>query len=503
MALAHAIVGREAELQLLREVLGGRGPPHAVFVEGDAGVGKTALLEAVVEGAAMPVLRARPTAAEAASSYAALHDLLQPLLDGLDALPAPQRRALAAALLLEDAAGPVDPRLVALACLSLLAALPDEPSARVDDWQWLDAATSSVSDVRPAAARAGRGEGDRHRPQRRGGRRLGHARPRAAGRSRAGARRRAAGRPGARRPRPRPHRRAIGAARARAPARGVRGQPADGPRADPRAGAGTATDVRRCSPTGSPRSRPTPARSSAWSPRWRSRPTTQSVTAGLEAALVADILVRDGRRLRFSHPLIAAVVEERTPPAEWRAIHARLAETATGREQRARHLAAAADGPDEEVAAALEAAAGEAEARGATIAAAELLERAAELTPAADAERRIDRLLAAATAAMNAIDGQAARRLVDEVLDENPAGRHRAAALYKLANLVTDDSALRLIEMALDEAGDDDALRAEIHSDAYLFQMMRGEIEIGAAARRAGRRACRGRRQRRHCSRRR
>src|SRR3954452_10462678 len=118
MGLAHAIVGRETELQLLPEDLGGRGPPHAVFVEGDAGVGKTALLGAVVAGAAMPVLRARPTAAEAASSYAALHDLLEPVLDGLDGLPTPQRRALAAALLLEDAAGPVDPRLVALASRS-------------------------------------------------------------------------------------------------------------------------------------------------------------------------------------------------------------------------------------------------------------------------------------------------------------------------------------------------------------------------------------------------
>ena len=49
MALAHAIVGREAELQPLREFLDGPGPPHVVFVEGDAGVGKTALLEAVVE----------------------------------------------------------------------------------------------------------------------------------------------------------------------------------------------------------------------------------------------------------------------------------------------------------------------------------------------------------------------------------------------------------------------------------------------------------------------
>ena len=92
----------------------------------------------------MPVLRARPTAAEAASSYAALHDLLQPVLDGLDALPAPQRRALAAALLLEDAADPVDPRLVALACRSLLAARTGEVLLAVDDWQWLDAATSAV-----------------------------------------------------------------------------------------------------------------------------------------------------------------------------------------------------------------------------------------------------------------------------------------------------------------------------------------------------------------------
>ena len=96
------------------------------------------------------------------------------------------------------------------------------------------------------------------------------------------------------------------------------------------------------------------------------------------------LLVRDGSRLRFAHPLIAAVVEERTPPAEWRSIHARLAEEARTPEQRARHLAAAAGGPDEQVAAALEAAASEAEARGATIAAAELAEQAAALTPTAD-----------------------------------------------------------------------------------------------------------------------
>ena len=67
------------------------------------------------------MLRARPTAAEAASSFAAMHDLLQPVIGGLARLPVPQRRALAAALALEDSPGPVDPRLIALACRSLLA----------------------------------------------------------------------------------------------------------------------------------------------------------------------------------------------------------------------------------------------------------------------------------------------------------------------------------------------------------------------------------------------
>ena len=102
---------------------------------------------------------------------------------------------------------------------------------------------------------------------------------------------------------------------------------------------------------------------------------------GLEEALAAEVIVRDGGRLRFSHPLIAEVVRERTPPAEWHAIHARLAELTDGLEQRARHLAAASDGPDEDVAAALDAAVAQATARGATMAAAELAGRAAELTP--------------------------------------------------------------------------------------------------------------------------
>ena len=48
MALAHAIVGRDTELAQLREIVQGAGAPFAVFIEGDAGVGKTALMDSVV-----------------------------------------------------------------------------------------------------------------------------------------------------------------------------------------------------------------------------------------------------------------------------------------------------------------------------------------------------------------------------------------------------------------------------------------------------------------------
>jgi hypothetical protein len=64
-----------------------------------------------------------------------LDDLLRPAIDGLPRLAEPQRRALGAALLLEAATGPVDPRLVGLACLSLLDGLPRPVLLAVDDWQ--------------------------------------------------------------------------------------------------------------------------------------------------------------------------------------------------------------------------------------------------------------------------------------------------------------------------------------------------------------------------------
>src|SRR3954465_5658284 len=103
------IVSRTAELdrldRLLAGLLAGRG--RALVVHGEAGIAKTALLDALVEGAGdrVTALHAGGVETEAELAFCALADLLAPLLGALDALPAPQRAAPEAAL----APGPPPP----------------------------------------------------------------------------------------------------------------------------------------------------------------------------------------------------------------------------------------------------------------------------------------------------------------------------------------------------------------------------------------------------------
>ena len=98
-------------------------------------------------------------------------------------------------------------------------------------------------------------------------------------------------------------------------------------------------------------------------------------------AIAAGILDGGGEMLRFTHPLLASTLYEDSPPAERRDLHARLAGIVEDLEERARHLAEATDGPDEDVASALEAAGANVVARGAPDAAARLAKQAVFLTP--------------------------------------------------------------------------------------------------------------------------
>jgi hypothetical protein len=111
-----------------------------VVLRGEAGMGKTALLNATVDGAEnLSVIRLEGIESEMQLGYAGLHRLLLPYLSRLERLPEPQRDALGSAFGLTSVA-PADRFMVGLAALSLLGDVAnDDPLlVVVDDAQWLD-----------------------------------------------------------------------------------------------------------------------------------------------------------------------------------------------------------------------------------------------------------------------------------------------------------------------------------------------------------------------------
>ena len=138
-----AVVGRDGELRRLRglvDEIATRG--SAVVVDGDAGVGKSTLVDAVAAYAqdrGVRVLRTAGSLSESGAQYAALQLLLHPLRDAVDALPGPQRAALDAAFGRSDAAAPT-PLMAGLAALTLVTdASAEQPVLLVvEDLHWVD-----------------------------------------------------------------------------------------------------------------------------------------------------------------------------------------------------------------------------------------------------------------------------------------------------------------------------------------------------------------------------
>ncbi|WP_436532355.1 helix-turn-helix transcriptional regulator [Actinoplanes sp. HUAS TT8] len=142
------LLGRDTEQAALDTVLAQvrAGMSQVVVLRGEAGIGKTALLDAIAAaGADLRVLRVAGVEAEAEFPFAALHRLLIAYVQDLEGLPVTQREALSVAFGLADGPAP-DRFLVSLAVLSLLAGVAARGPVLccVDDTQWLDRESLNV-----------------------------------------------------------------------------------------------------------------------------------------------------------------------------------------------------------------------------------------------------------------------------------------------------------------------------------------------------------------------
>lgn len=142
------LVGRRTECEALDDLLMGvrGGRSAALLVHGEAGIGKTALLEYALRNATdCRIGRATGIESEMELAFGGLHQLCAPFLDRVDRLPVPQREALGTVFGM-NAAPPPDRFLVGLAVLSLLAEAAAELPlvCLIDDAQWLDQVSAQI-----------------------------------------------------------------------------------------------------------------------------------------------------------------------------------------------------------------------------------------------------------------------------------------------------------------------------------------------------------------------
>ena len=132
---------RTRERSVLDDLLNGalEGRSGALVIYGDAGMGKTAMLEYAARTSDLSVARISGVETESSFGFAALHRLAVPFLHEIDRLPSPQRTALESAFGLVDAPTP-DRFMVALAALNLLSSESGRSGLLciVDDGQWID-----------------------------------------------------------------------------------------------------------------------------------------------------------------------------------------------------------------------------------------------------------------------------------------------------------------------------------------------------------------------------
>jgi DNA-binding CsgD family transcriptional regulator len=474
-------VGRDEELGLLIDFLDTSTRRLAAFeLEGEAGIGKSMLWRAGVDEARRRdfcVLVSQPAEAERGLAYTGLGDLFEGTLDVvLPALPAPRRRALEVALLLEDDVES-NPRTLGVAIRSALEALSAERPVvvAIDDVQWLD--RSSTGALAFALRRLGEhpvwlvlarrlGEepegtlleqsipGDRMQRLRVGPLSLGAMHQLLQSQL------------ALQLPRPtllRVHETSGGNpfyALELARALGAQVDPTQPLRVPE-----TLEGLLRAHIDELPRT----SRTALLLAAAAGRPSTELFArlgiadSVLAAAFEAKVVERTEGGTRFTHPLLASTVYHGASTRDRRLAHERLASIVADPLDRARHLAASKDSPDAEVAEALEEAAAVASARGAPIAAAELAEHALRLTPTEMSADRHRRALVVARAQRVAGEWKRARSVLTALQAETDTPSVRAESLVLLAEIESERDSHALLEDALREAASLPALQSVIH----------------------------------------
>jgi DNA-binding CsgD family transcriptional regulator len=489
-----AFRGRTRERRVLDDLLDHvrGGESAALVIRGEAGIGKTALMRYCARQASgCRLVQVAGVESEMELPFAALHQLCRPMLDGLAALPEPQERALRVAFGLTTGAAQ-DRFVVGLGVLSLLA---ENAAARpllclVDDAQWLDDTSSQVlgfvgrrllaesvllllavreaADERmfpalPELTVEGLTEED--------ARALltaavpGHLDEQVRDRIVAETR----GNP-------------LGLLEL---ARGMsEAELAGGFASPPTAGLPSRLQdhyLRRV------RALPEPTQRlmllAAADPTgdatllWRAAPT---LGLGRNAAVAADAaqLLQIGSHVRFRHPLVRSAAYTAGSPEDRRSAHLTLAASTDAQadpERRVWHLAAAATGPDEEVAAALEQAAVKAQARAGLAAAAAFLQRSLALT--VEPTRRADRALAAALAnlhagAFDAALGLLAQAEADAIDDLQRARVEQLRGQIEWASVAGSEAPVRLLKAAKKL----EPLHAGLARETYLYAWVASSI---------------------------
>ena len=475
-AVGLSLFGRELELKQLAELISGvRDRGGALFLSGEAGIGKSALLAeagSLAATAGLRVMRTSGAEAEQHLPLAGLHQILYPLRSGLDALPAPQRDALQSAMGLADSAVP-DLYLVGLAVLNVLAEVAAETPVVLiaEDVHWLDQVSA---DVLAFVARRLESE------------------PIvliAAGRDCAESKLLGAGLPALLvdplSPEP-----AAALLDAVAPDldQAIRTrlltEAAGNPLALTELPGTVAPDslLKATLPLNARLEQAFGTRVAALPAATRtsllvaSLNDSDSVAEALAAATTilgtavdADVLAPateaglielGSSTLKFRHPLMRSAISQAAGAAEQRAAQQALAGVLADQpDRRTWHLAAAASGPDESIAVELEAAADRAQRRGGVVAAIEALQQAARLSEAPD--RKADRVLRAADLAVEYGNRDLVQRLLQEVTSADLSPQQSARATWIRSSFddgLSEDTAgpIELARLAESVAADGD-----------------------------------------------